>query len=275
MAWIVRRFCKDQNFELQEEQFSESPGYAPAYFDQLRGSKNIADGSIENKLKFVRGFGLDYGLRVRLYVEGDTEYGCFNKLIGNSGIIEIINLKGAFAQKNGKGIAFRESLINDRKHHIYSLIMLDKDVGNNVRVVKDSARKNEFMGQFYINEPDVEIENFALSELCEIVSSNYGIEVDSALISDIKTGSDFVKFIRENYPSINFVGKGEKWGEMLANYSYYNPRTEPRGMSDDRKINQVLRFCQFAFKMNFSNDEKDREIDIATGLMIRKKNEVG
>lgn len=273
VAHLIRYHALDQKITLPEEQFSESPGYTPAYFAHSRGSKNIVDGTRENRLKFIRGFGLDFSIRVRLYVEGETEKQCFIATLGDYGHVEIIDIKGEFLQKGGKGLAFRESLRNDKRSHIYSVLVLDGDREDVVRIVEDAAKKGEFLGQFFINEPDFELHNFSISELCAIVSRNYGESLDESLYAKAKSGKELFAIMNSANPSLNRVSKGADWGLALGKFAEENPKTNPPGMSDDRAINQVIRFCHFTALINFANDALDKMVDYKTGRLIDKKDE--
>jgi len=269
VAQCIRYLAQDKGVDLQEEIFREHGNFTDAYFTRFRGSRKILEGNRSAKLKFVRGFGLDFSLRARIYVEGETEFGCFTELLKKFEFVEIIDLKGAFAEKGGKGLAFRESLRNDRHSSLYSLIVLDGDVGDNVRIVRDAAKKTEFMGQYFIGDPDFELGNFSIDELCKIVSNNFKIRIDSSKFSGIKSGNDCFKKLHTVYPKTRTLKKGKDWGKMLAKYAYLNPKTKPLGLADDRPINQVIRFCLFSDGMYFSNDLNNKVIN-AKGLMVER-----
>lgn len=270
VAQLIRYAAYDNNFELPEEQYSEISRYTPQYFLYSKGSKKIVNGTRENKLKFVRGFGLDFSISARLYVEGETEYYCFKKAFEKFGFVEIINLKGNFCQKAGKGLSFIESLQNDKKSHIYSIIVLDGDEDDNIRAVKQAVKKECFLGQFFISKPDFELQNFSIEELCKIVKIHTGVLINVDDFKNINSIKTFFNKIERQYPDLNRFSKGQEWGEVLYKYSIEHPKTNPSGLNDDRIINQVIRFCGFSTLLNFANDLKDKEIDINTGRMIKR-----
>jgi hypothetical protein len=263
-ARCLRRHALEHGFKLEEEMFRGPGVFTNSYFTRSRGSHEIVDGIRSAKLKFVRGFGLDFSLRVRIYVEGATEYGCFKLLAEGLRYVEVIDLKGEFVQKNA--LAFRESLRNDKRSHIYSLIVLDSDVGDNARIVRLSASEKDFLGEFYLSHPDFETQNFSLGELVEIASQSAEVEIDQDKFVEVKSGGEFLKRLKKEYPQISLL-KGAEWGELLAKYSINHPQATPIGLAPDRIINQVYRFCLFAKDLSFANDLIQKFVDPASGKM--------
>ena len=63
---------------------------------KLQGSSRVLDGNRTIANQFLRRFGLDYGIRANIYVEGSTEFAAlYKEFHGNSSIL-LIDLKGAF-----------------------------------------------------------------------------------------------------------------------------------------------------------------------------------
>jgi hypothetical protein len=270
IAHSIRYLALDNKTELSEEQFSEHSGYTRAYFSHFRGSRTIVDGARENRLKFVRGFGLDFSVRARLYVEGDTEQSCFDSALRQYGFVEVINLRGAFSEKKGRGLAFRESLRNDKRSHIYSILVLDGDRKDNIRVVKKAAENAEFLGEFFINDPDFEFQNFSIDELCEIISERLGVNLEPSPYRDAKSKKELFLKIGSSHPELDRVCKGSDWGLLLGKYAEIHPRTDPPGLPEDRPINQIVRLCLFTGLMNFANDENDKKVDVRSGRLVDK-----
>ena len=87
---------------------------------------------------FFGQLGLDASIKVRCYVEGATEHGAYASAFSEFGSIEFIDLAGRFVQSGGKGLAFAQSLKNDKAHHIFSAVCLDADRGDNLRTLRKS-----------------------------------------------------------------------------------------------------------------------------------------
>ena len=110
----------------------------------------------------MRQYELHYGLRLRFYVEGATEWAALQHFFQTIGAnyIEVINLRGEVAQKGGKGVAFRENLRSDVAMHVFSMVLIDGDRDDFVRAVKRAAKDDEICGCFFISQQDFEFANF-------------------------------------------------------------------------------------------------------------------
>ena len=194
---------------------------------EAHGSYRLLDGERIVVNQFIRGLGLDYGIRVNVYVEGDTEYYAIKTEFEKTNHVNIINLKGAFAESRGKGLSFRENLRNDKNSKIFSVIVFDNDVSDNVRAMKKAIEDDEVVGRFFISKPDFEFENFSLEELSDIVitlSHEYGIDIDEnskflELIGEVRSGEEFKKVITQYSNDLGRLIKGKIWGEALAIYA--------------------------------------------------------
>jgi len=71
---------------------------------QLYGTTRILDASTEDRRDFLTSMGLDAGVKVRCYVEGDTEIGALTSALGLAPQTEFINVRGNFLEKRGKGL---------------------------------------------------------------------------------------------------------------------------------------------------------------------------
>src|SRR5258708_33854015 len=91
--------------------------------------------------------------------------------------VPVTNLHGLIKSDEGNQMLtfFRDSLQADIKDEIYSIVMIDGDLEDNVKVVEGAARvnqtsKNEGMfGRFFLARPDFELANFEIEELEEIL----------------------------------------------------------------------------------------------------------
>ncbi len=111
MAETLRRATEAAfDIDLPEEDEKGFGAYR-GHKKMLYGSNRILDYNRNAAHQFLRHSGLDYGVHIRWYVEGDTEYGALNSFFEKFGpIVELINLRGIVAQGKRKGVAFKENL---------------------------------------------------------------------------------------------------------------------------------------------------------------------
>jgi hypothetical protein len=128
IAETLRRATEKANGILLPEEDELGFGWTPLDMKKnLYGSNRLLDGDRKAAGEFLRDFRLDYGIRLRCYVEGDTEYYALKALLDdyNATWVQLINLSGQVVEKRGRGIAFRESLRNDLNAHIFSCVVVD------------------------------------------------------------------------------------------------------------------------------------------------------
>jgi hypothetical protein len=169
MAEMIRRATEDAlGMTLPEETEVRMPWRGK---ERLYGSSRILDGDTRAANEFMRWHQLDYGVRVRWYVEGDTEYGALSWVVEElgAGHIELINLRGQVAQR--RVLAFRDNLCADLKKGTFSLISIDGDRPDFLRAVIKAAEADEICGEFFVSKPDFEFHNFTLPELEEVLWS--------------------------------------------------------------------------------------------------------
>ena len=99
---------------------------------RMYGANRLLDADRSVKDQFIRKIGLDYGVRLRWYVEGDTEYYALESILGQFGAVELINLRGQVVASHGKGFSFRGDLRNDLKAKRYSFVSIDNDRSDNL-----------------------------------------------------------------------------------------------------------------------------------------------
>ena len=171
MAEMIRRAAEYySDVELPEEDELGLGSWRKDAKQKVYGSPRIFDGDRSVSLEVVRQSLLDYGARLRWYVEGSTEYGAIQRIVQPYSVgIEVINLRGQFVEKGAKGLAFRESLREDLKQSVFSFVTLDGDQEDNIRLVRAAAQNDDFCGRFFVHSPDFEFANFTLTELEEII----------------------------------------------------------------------------------------------------------
>jgi hypothetical protein len=242
----------------------------------LQGSTRVLDGDRLVANQFLRRFGLDFGIRVNIYTEGDTEFETLSaEFLSNSSVL-VINLKGSFVEKGGKGVAFRESLLNDIKSKTFSLILLDSDVTDNHRVVRKAAEDDEICGMFFISKPDFEFENFTSKELAKIafnLAREKGITQTS--LEDIekatknaKSANEFFKALSNLSPDLSGLSKGKDWGRSLLKYALENPLSSDFGDKNDRLINQVIAVAYRCLSSSYEVIRQKDKVNPETGRLI-------
>ena len=179
----------------------------------------------------MRQFGLDYDLRLRWYVEGDTAYGALKYIFGEYGVagVGVINLRGQMSK--GKVAAFRSSLREDLDAGVFGQVSIDADRRDTVRVVRQAAEDDVICGQVFVSEPDFEFHNFARPELeeviCRMIKDAKGTEVplEDRLrlrrgIRKARNGDALLEQAKEALPNHSEVlKKGDEWGRHLMKYA--------------------------------------------------------
>src|SRR6266487_530085 len=113
MAEIFRRATESAHNVTLPEEDEIGSGMMPLNLKKdLYGSNRLLDGNDYAVNEFIRQFRLDYGMHVRWYVEGDTEYYGLKHLFAELGVryVDLVNLRGQVVQKGGRGLAFLDSL---------------------------------------------------------------------------------------------------------------------------------------------------------------------
>lgn len=268
MAEALRRaieFCFD--IELEEEENLLKRGTFPSYKEETLGTSRIID-DWQSRNLYLRQKGFVYGQKTNVYVEGETEYYFLREEFKNITSINIINLKGNVVQKNGKGVSFRDSLRSDIDKHIFSIVMVDKDVQDNYRALKKSVEDNEFFGKYYLCNPDFEIENFTPDEMHQVFIEEKNIhsplyEEFESEKNSIDSGKQFFKVISKLYPEARNYDKGETWGIALHHYSNSKSNVE---RLVDKLIQTTYRTLRWDY-IDFTN-RYDVSID---GELIEKR----
>lgn len=197
VAEIIRRAAeKVFATQLPEENDLASDGL----YEYLYGSDRLLD-DYKAKGEFVRDLRLDHGLRLRWYVEGDTEYAALENEFAKNQAVELINLRGNIVAKHGKGLSFKENLVNDIRSSVYSWVSLDGDLVNNLKVVRQAAKNDQMFGMFFVSNPDFESANFTLCELQQILwtialEANVDSSIESEFFARTATAKNAVQILR-------------------------------------------------------------------------------
>lgn len=260
---------------MYEKNFPEEDacGYATVnqeHKKKIYGNTKILDGERNTSNLFIRSLGLDFGLKVNVYVEGETEFGAIKSIFENENRVAIINLGGNFVEK--RVVAFRESLRKDISMQIYSFIMLDGDRKDNIRVVKKAAEDGDLFGEFIVSDPDFEYGNLSINELCEVVSIETGERLNVIkeafidVVTTCKSGKKFFEVLHEQYPDLKKIDKGEAWGKALAEYilEYHCEKNEKPFVHLVQMIRRVLNSSSYKY------DFESLKPDSITGRLVNK-----
>ncbi|XSG73973.1 hypothetical protein ACP8Y2_17490 [Herpetosiphon llansteffanensis] len=276
MAEMIRRGIEDTyKIELLEE---DGVRYGPVSREikiEEYGAGRLFDYDRKVINEYLKQKYLDYGIRIRWYVEGSTEYGALKKAISmyNISDIEIRNLRGKFVESKD-ALSFRESLEQDMSSSIFSFISLDGDRSDNLRVVRKAAETELFLGFFYISEPDFEFKNFTSLELAEVLWSmvpelHNDLDMKNSLIEIVSDSTNAKDFFKKALSISNQfrVGKGEVWGEKLMEYAMENPII-------NGGVRQVLEAIDTSISIEHDQFIYTKElcrVDPLSGLIIERK----
>lgn len=279
MSEIIRRAAEDALGKLlpEEDELGFGQWIAGAR-KSLYGSERILDSSRETRRDFLTSMGLDCGVKVRCYVEGDTEIGALTSAVGEAGGTEFVNLRGQVLEKRGKGLSFAESLKNDKRSHIFSVVILDQDRHDHIRALMKAAREEVFFGRFFISSPDFEFANFTVSELVDILLDTPWRDYDQAptrseilplvaTISSMKQFNDTLQ--RVGYSQIN---KNESWGMALMNYALRVPNlpSDHKRAGTMRPVIELAKLLVLARDAGYLRSLEAYKVDPETGILIEK-----
>lgn len=233
-AETIRRAAETAlGIRLPEEDEIGPGQWFPGARKMLYGSDRVFDAPRQALRDYLSHLGLDFAIKVRCYVEGATEMGALKHAVGAFGHVQLIDLKGKIAERGGKGLAFADSLDADKRTGVFSVVLLDGDRSEYVRLVRRAAEKERFTGSFFIAIPDFELGNFSAQELVDVAVSRSGLSTSepdaaayarSALSSathSIRGNNDLFALLAER--GISDVKKDEAWGKALMEKAITQP----------------------------------------------------
>lgn len=282
MAEMIRRMGEfSLDIQMVEEDEAAFGGPPSDIKKRVYGSNRILDGDRNVANEYMRQYQLDYGVRARFYVEGDTEYGALGRIIGAFPAVELVNLAGNVAQKRGKGVAFRDNLSIDLKSQIFSIVMIDGDRPDWVRVVRRAAENDLICGTVIISEPDIEFANFNIDELEEILlqmATEYGASTKSkdklcAAIGSARNGDELWEKAHSTVPELRQSGKDEGWGRRLMEFAQLNPEITDAatGSTETRPIIEAANFAVRCIHYNYAVSRSKYRIDPGSLRIIERK----
>jgi hypothetical protein len=271
MAEMIRR-AAERVFETElpeEDEFGYGGGEETASFkEDFYGSRRLLD-SHEAISRFIQDLNLDYTVRLRWYVEGDTELNALQSELSGDKNIELINLRGAVVAGKGKGLSFRDNLLNDMRRSVYSFVYLDADVDHNLRALIKAVEKREMFGMYFISNPDFEFGNFNSDELAAIIW-RMALEKGAApeerenflkLTSAAKNGAQLFVNARKALPNMQGLDKGKDWGERLLNYAKENPYLQRDGKKINRPIIEAIISARHTAECDYYLSREEGRVD--------------
>ena len=282
MAEVIRRTLEQAlDQQLPEEDQMGFGQWMSGARKMLYGTERVFDGDQKVLREFLSGIGIDYGTKVRCYVEGETELGALKSAVGDLNGIEFVNLRGQFVEKKGKGLAFKGSLENDRKSHVFSIVLLDGDRQDFVRVVKKAAEEGIIFGRFFVSKPDFEFANFSLEELIDVLVSIAdkedieGVEKEQLLsdLEGVSSSRELFRILGQSYQQLSSIQKSEKWGEELMDYAIKHPQASAQSGSDDEKERPIIEAARVALigrKSGYIKSYDQYKVDPDTGKLIER-----
>jgi hypothetical protein len=294
MAEMLRRATEEAFDTTLREEDELGKGWVPVNLKQdLYGSSRLLDDPQAGSV-FVRMHGLNYKPRVHLYVEGSTEYGAFNHFFKMMGIfVPVTNLHGLIKnQDEGNQMLtfFRDSLQADIKDQIYSIVMIDGDLPDNVKVVEGAARVNQtsenegMFGRFFLARPDFELANFEIEELEEILwkwvaeytetsPSQADRELLHRYVKDATGSTEFfagVGHATRSLPQLTGFEKGEVWGAQLIDYAWEHPLKRYRKRQIIEAAELTIRWEKIIHMERYDVSKKSYMIDVGSGELITR-----
>lgn len=248
------------------------------YKEYFYGSRRLLD-SHEAVSRFIQALNLDYTVRLRWYVEGDTELNALQSELGGDENIEIINLRGEVVAGKGKGLSFKENLLNDMRRFVYSFVSLDGDVDNNLRVLLRAVERREMFGMFFISKPDFEFGNFNSDELAGILwemALEKGTPLEEKenflkLTSAAKNAKQLFDNAGKALPTLR-LDKGKAWGQRLLNFAKENHYLQRDGQQRTRPIIDAIMSAHHAVGCDYSLSKEGGRVDKDTGRIVNVEN---
>lgn len=280
-AETIRRAAEAAlGIRLPEEDEIGPGQWFPGARKRLYGSDRVFDAPRHALRDYLTLLGLDFAIKTRCYVEGSTEMGAMRHAIGDLGHVQLVDLKGQVAERRGKGLAFAASLDADKKAGVFSVILLDADRDEYVRLVKRAAEQERFTGSFFIASPDFELGNFSVKELIDVAisMSSLGSSQPEAIASlsamlagaasTIRTNRDLFSLLATH--GIQDVGKDEAWGKALMERAIAQPffGAEDSRRGAKRPLVEAVEVVARTQDVGFLRSMEYEKVDATTGRAV-------
>lgn len=284
MAEIIRRSAEEATGEnLPEEDEIGFGTWVPGARKTVYGAERITEAFLDSynvkPRQFITSMGLDYGTKIRCYLEGDTEIGALTCAVRPGCGIEFINLRGQVLERRGKGLSFIDSLRRDRQSQVFSIVLLDMDSDDNIRALKRASEDDEIFVRFFLSDPDFEFHNFTADELLDVYFSqaigesprNQACSEIASLVQNAKSGKEFFEILRKNGNPDAHKGKGQSWGKALMNFASSNPMTSGHHeKGQTRPVFEIVDFIKSALGSGYMRSVQTLKTDPHTGRLVER-----
>jgi hypothetical protein len=198
--------------------------------------------------------------------------------VGEGAGIEIINLSGQVIEARGRGLAFADSLKRDLQSNVFSLVMIDGDRLDEVRVLRTAAQKEEFFGAFFLAEPDLEFGNFSGEELIEVAithgTASQGLTIDEPKWRVAASGAKSGKELESAWKQCGLGSlKGESWGVALMNFAL-NHREFPDRHPKSGKLRSLVEAASMLAQARGAGYQRSKnafKVDWNTGRLVDRQ----
>lgn len=241
------------------------------YKDHAYGARRIFDGDRNASNEVLKTYWRGIGLQATWYVEGSTELGALKEFFGPNPVgISFVNLQGRLDTR------LPELLKNDRVNGIYSIISVDGDRRDNLKLLQLAAKADKFFGLCHISVPDFEFANFSLVELQEILwqiatENKAPPESHALLIESTKDATGKTQLLKgaQRLKHLRQLPTNEAWGRRLIDFARKNPRKDEEA---ERPIIRALHDGRRAAYGLYSHrhDMRERRVDPVTLDLVDK-----
>lgn len=206
--------------------------------------------------------------------------GAMRHAVGDLAHVQLVDLNGQVAERRGKGLAFAASLDADKKAGVFSVILLDADREEYVRLVKRAAEQERFIGSFFIASPDFELGNFSVNELIHVATSisilgSTQPETIASLNARLVKAASTVRGNRDLFSllashGIQDVGKDEAWGKALMERAIAQPffGAEDSRHGAKRPIVEAAEVIARTQDVGFLRSLEYEKVDATTGRAV-------
>lgn len=279
MAEVIRRPVESETGRCLPEE--DQIGYG-RWIDGARtavyGTERVFDATPTVLRDYLTSVGLDYGIKIRCYVEGDSEYGALSSAVGDLAGIEIINLRGQVVERRGKGLAIWDALLRNSASNIFSVVMVDADRLDYVRAVRQAASSRGVFCPFFLSDPDFEFGNFTAQELlsvaiklgritCEAMAKSSDLEERISKSTSNKEFFDAIASAETTKPP-----KDDLWGAELMSLAMDRPEFPPEHAlaGQTRPIVEAARLLNRARTSGYLRSLAAASVDPDTGKILRR-----
>lgn len=288
MAEMLRRATEKAFDTKLREEDELGFGWMPKDVKEtLYGSNRLLDDHRAAGV-FARRHGYNYKSRVHLYCEGNTEYGALTSFFKTIGIfVPTMNLHGLINSGGSMVKSFSDSLKSDIQDHVFSMVIIDGDVRENVRMLESAARHNQtsdtdgLFGRFFLSYPDFEIANFELEELEEVfwnwVGGERPSQADRELLHNhvkaAKNSTEFFKGVKRAALSLERLygyDKCEAWGAELMKYAWENQSKGGRERQIIEAMKLALHWETTLSLERYESAIKGNMVDPQTGEIVKR-----